>query len=392
MPFPLLEKVFLLKAAGMDQFVVRAGRKMRLGYTTGSCAALAARAAVRMLLTGREESRSALMTPNGVMVDVALHEVNLSEGRASCAVQKDAGDDPDATNGIFVHAAVWRTAEKGVAVEGGVGVGRVTKPGLDQPVGAAAINSVPRRMIESEVLAVCDEFGYAGGVGVLISIPGGEAIAAKTFNPKLGIEGGLSVIGTTGIVEPMSTRAMIDSIRVEMNVLRAGGETGVILTPGNYGESFLRSMPSIALRPHVKCGNFVGESLDAAADLGFADVLLVGHIGKLIKLAGGIMDTHSRTADCRLELLALQAALAGAEQALVRRLLEATTVDDGLSLLGGLHGAVIAGILERAEAYVRRRAGDGLKTGIVSFSNHAGLLGVSQGAGALLALWEKTSG
>lgn len=345
-----------------------------------------------MLLGGTRECSAALVTPKGVRVEVPLHDIEISNGRASCSVQKDAGDDPDVTNGIFVHAAVRRTDGRRVAIDGGAGVGRVTRPGLDQPVGAAAINSVPRRMIENAVLAACEEFGYEGGVAVEISVPGGEAIAAKTFNPRLGIEGGLSIIGTSGIVEPMSLRAVADTVRVEMSVLRAGGNEDLILTPGNYGENFLASMPSIALRPHVKCSNFIGESLDAAVDLGFSAVLIVGHAGKLIKLAGGVMDTHSRVADCRMELLALHAALAGAAQPLVRRILEAATVDEGLSLLGGLRAEVIGSLLERAEAYVGRRAGPGLATGLVLFDGGRSLLGISKGAGSILSRWEETGG
>ena len=376
----------------MEHFITKAGRTLRLGYTTGSCAALAARAATRMLLTGREETTSSLITPKGMEVEVTIRDVVVSAEEAGCSVRKDAGDDPDVTDGVLVRATVGRAPGGAVLIDGGEGVGRVTKPGLDQPVGAAAINSVPRRMIEREVRAVCDDLGYTGGISVVIGISGGEALAARTFNPNLGIVGGLSVIGTSGVVEPMSTRAIIDTIRVELRVLRAEGVADVILTPGNYGEDFLRAMPAIARRPYVKCSNFIGEALDAAVELGFGGVLAVGHIGKFIKLAGGVMDTHSRVADCRLELLALHAALAGAEPALLRRILEAATVDDGLNVLDDRLDAVVAGALERAESYLRRRAGDALAVGLVLFSNSRGLLGVSRGAGALLARWEETSG
>ncbi len=372
---------------------------MRTGYTTGCCAALAAGAAARMLLSGTAAAEATLRTPAGVRVTVPLRDVFVGADEARCAVVKDAGDDPDATNGVLVFATVRRAAARGVGIDGGPGVGRVTRPGLDQPVGAAAINSVPRRMIAEAVREACEETGCdfnedggGGGFSVVISIPGGEEIAARTFNPRLGIVGGLSVIGTTGIVEPMSTRAVVDTLRAELSMLRAEGADGVILTPGNYGEAFLRDCPAVALRPHAVCSNFVGEALDEAGRLGFGSVLLVGHFGKFVKLAGGVMDTHSRSADCRMELLALGAALAGADAAVVRRVLDAATVDDGLESLGGLRAAAVAALLARAEAHCARRIGAGADVGVVVFSNRFGLLGRSAGAERILSRWEKTGG
>lgn len=376
----------------MEHFVTKAGKSLRLGYTTGSCAALAARAATCMLLSGRVERESSLVTPKGIRVTVPLYGAKLGDAEATCAVRKDAGDDPDITDGILVYATVRRLADNTVDIDGGPGVGRVTKPGLDQPAGAAAINSVPRDMIEREVRAVCGEFGYGEGISVVVSIPGGEAIAAKTFNPELGVVGGLSVIGTSGMVEPMSTQAVVDTIRVEMNVIRSGDGDGVILVPGNYGEAFLRGRPDIARRPRVKCSNFIGESLDIAVALGFREVLIVGHMGKLVKLSGGVMDTHSRVADCRMELLALHAAIRGAGPETLRRVLAAVTVDDGMAALGDERDAVIDTVLERAESYCRRRVGGALATGLAAFSNRAGMLGISKGAAEMLARWENASG
>ena len=163
----------------------------------------------------------------------------LDDGRtARCAVEKDAGDDYDITDGMLIRAAVKRCAAPGIRIDGGEGVGRVTKPGLDQPVGAAAINRVPRRMIREQVETVCDELGYDGGMEVIISIPGGEAAAARTFNPVLGVIGGLSILGTSGIVEPMSEQAIVDTISLQQRQAAAQGSEGLILTPGNYGEDF----------------------------------------------------------------------------------------------------------------------------------------------------------
>lgn len=372
------------------------GRSLRDGYTTGSCAALAAQAATRMLLTGTVVTEASLTTPKGVCLTVPVCDASVGSAQVCCAVVKDAGDDPDVTNGMSVYATVRRTDGCGVEIDGGEGVGRVTKPGLDQPVGAAAINSVPRKMIEREVRAVCGECGYDGGIRVIVSIPGGERAAAKTFNANLGIVGGLSVLGTSGIVEPMSVRAVVETIRVGMNVVRAQGEAGVIVTPGNYGESFLRAMPDISRKPHVVCSNYIGEALEIAAESGFREVVVVGHAGKLVKLSGGVMDTHSRTADCRLELLALHAALAGVGVPALHRVLDAVTVDDGFAVLeefGVRREAVVDGLLARAESYCRRRAGAGVEVvGVVVFSNRLGLLGMSVGAREALARWEKSGG
>lgn len=391
--------------------MTRAGEKPRSGYTTGSCAALAARAAARMLLTGGPETESCILTPAGTRLAVPLREVSIVCGendgsvvRARCAVVKDAGDDPDVTNGLLVFAEAARSADSGVTIDGGVGIGRVTRPGLDQPVGAAAINSVPRRMIEAEVRAACAELGHdvdapGGGITITVSIPGGGSVASRTFNPHLGVEGGLSVLGTTGIVEPMSTRAIVETVRLELRVLRETGAAGVILTPGRYGETFLRSTMTAAVPPRrlVLCSNFIGEALDAAAELGFADVLIVGHIGKIVKLAGGVMDTHSRVADCRLELLALHAALEGAPAPLLRRILGAATADDGLDSIneeGGeaMRDAVAASLLERAEMYCARRTAGRARAGVVAFSNRSGLLGRSPGARRIMTEWEGTAG
>ncbi len=224
----------------LEQFITKDNQVLRCGYTTGSCAAAAAKAAALLLLSGKPVPQISLDTPKGVPLTLTVRNVTAGQGWASCAVRKDSGDDPDVTNGVLVYAKVQRIPEREVRIDGGVGVGRVTKPGLDQPVGAAAINRVPRQMIARELEALLDESDAPGGFSVEISIPEGVALAKKTFNPHLGIVGGISVLGTSGIVEPMSEQALLDSIRVELNVQRAAGQTYALLTPGNYGETFLR--------------------------------------------------------------------------------------------------------------------------------------------------------
>jgi cobalt-precorrin-5B (C1)-methyltransferase len=364
----------------------KGAQKLRCGFTTGCCAALAAKAAVTMLLSGKAPDTISVLTPKGLTVEVPVLEASASGAQARCAVRKDSGDDPDITNGALIYASVSLCQTPGVAIDGGGGVGRVTKPGLDQPVGAAAINSVPRRMIASEVLSVCSRYGYKGGISVIISIPEGAALAAKTFNPKLGIEGGLSVLGTSGIVEPMSTRALVDSIGLELRQLAAEGYRKVILTPGSYGEAFLKTTPYHSHAPTVKLSNFIGESLDFAAAYGFKSILMVGHAGKLVKLAGGVMNTRSDVADCRCEILASHAAVCGATPATARALLNAVSADACFDILeeSGLLETVLTSVLFKIQEHLRRRAGSRTEIGAVMFSNVRGYLGQTETARSII--------
>lgn len=328
------------------------GRRLRRGYTTGSCAAAAAKAATWMLLSGQDIGSVSIATPNGAMLSLSVQDIRRDDREASCAVQKDSGDDPDITNGVLVYAKATR-AKSGIAIDGGAGVGRVTKPGLDQPVGAAAINSVPRRMIEVGVRQVCHEMGYEGGIDIEISIPGGEEMAAKTFNPRLGIVGGLSVLGRTGIVEPMSDAALVETIRVELKVLYAGGSREALLVPGNIGEDFAGSL-GIDGRSHVKCSNYIGDALDIASELGFLRILLVGHAGKLVKLALGMLNTHSKYGDGRMEALAACAIKAGAPTDVLQALLDCATTDAAIALLAEQN------LLEPTAGFLGARIGDTL--------------------------------
>ncbi|MBQ9392549.1 MAG: cobalamin biosynthesis protein CbiD, partial [Oscillospiraceae bacterium] len=283
----------------------------------------------------------------------------------------------------------------GVTVDGGEGVGRVTKPGLDQPVGAAAINSTPRRMIEENVAAVCAAAGYTGGVAVTVSIPGGAEIAQRTFNPRMGVEGGLSVLGTSGIVEPMSTRALADTVRLELRQLRAEGEDTVLLVPGNYGHDFAENELGLSVERCVSCANFIGEAIDAAVELGFRQILLVGHVGKLVKLGIGVTNTHSSAGDGRMETLAACAALAGAEGDLIRGVLGCATTDAALTLLAqaGRKEDVCALLGSRIDDTLNRRVPPGVEIGCVMFTNRAELgpvLWRSENAERLTKNWRRT--
>ena len=371
---------------------VRSGTKqLRMGYTTGACAALAASGAVRMLLTGIVPEAVSLLTPKGLSVDVPLHKCKKTDTGAMCAVQKDSGDDPDITNGCIVQAFVSLTGEE-IIIDGGEGVGRVTKPGLDRPVGDAAINTVPRRMIAEAVEAVCTEEGYDGGVRVVIAVPGGEEMARKTFNPALGVEGGISILGTSGIVEPMSMQALVDTIELEIRQAVLSGVTRLVLTPGNIGKAFFQTLGVDENRIRVvRCSNFIGEALDAACAEHIPQVLLAGHTGKLVKIAGGIMQTHSRYADCRMELFCAHAALRGASQRVCADIMDCATTDAALDVLEEAHlaEAVLDSLATAVQKHLDRRAGQAPKTGAVLFSRDGELVTYTKGAKELLAEWKE---
>lgn len=370
---------------------------LRFGYTTGSCATAAAAAAAQMLLCGDEVSTVDFMTPKGIKLQLDIEHITREENRVRCGVKKDAGDDPDITDGIYIYAVAEISDEPGVQIEGGIGVGRVTRPGLDQPVGASAVNHVPREMITREVSQVMEHARYDGGIRITIEIPEGVSLAAKTFNPRLGIEGGISVLGTSGIVEPMSEEALKATIRAELSVRRAEGHQDVVLVPGNYGLDFLRERAmsrdnlqngsaslncelqedhNIDANSAVKCSNFIGDAIDMAAALGFTEVLLVGHIGKLIKLSGGIFNTHSRQADARIDLLVSAGVRADVPQEILKKLYDTVTTEDALRMLDEHHmlRPVMDAVKERIDYYLRQRAGDRLEIRAVLFSNVYGEL------------------
>lgn len=370
----------------MEEYIVKGGKKLRLGYTTGSCAAAAAKAAAFMLLTGRRMEQVTLLTPKGIRLELPVREIDMGPEAVSCAIEKDSGDDPDVTGGTLIFAEVSRCEDGGIAINGGVGVGRVTKPGLDQPVGAAAINSVPRQMIREAVEEVRALTDSREGLRVVISVPEGEALAKKTFNPRLGIVGGISILGTTGIVEPMSEQALVETIRVELRQRRESGAAYVLLTPGNYGSDFIRDGLGIDPAIAVQTSNFIGDALEICRELGFRGAVLVGHIGKLVKLAGGMFNTHSKHGDCRMELIAAHAAAAGLAAERVGEILQCVSCDDALRILRevNLCGQTMDRLMERIAFHLQAKAGEELEIGAIAFSKVYGLLGQTAGADSLL--------
>ena len=361
---------------------------MQYGFTSGSCAAAAAKAAVYMLLSGRRKTEITIETPKGIPYHAKVEHIKIQETEVSCAVQKDGGDDPDVTTGAWIYAAVSICEENNnqIEIDGGIGVGRVTRPGLDQPVGNAAINTVPRQMIAKEVSEVCHLFDFQGGIKVVISVPEGENLAAQTFNPRLGIKGGISILGTSGIVEPMSEKALIESIHVEMKQHFCQGENYILVTPGNYGADYLREHMSIPFENNIKCSNYVGETIDMAIDMGVKGILFVAHIGKFVKVAAGIMNTHSHCADGRMEVLCASAIRAGGSLECAREILEAGTTDEALAVLDsyGILKETMAVVMEKIQFYLDHRSYEQILLGAVVFSNVYGLLGQTRDAEELI--------
>lgn len=363
-------------------------KELRKGFTTGSCGAAAAKAALYMLLTGSVKDEIEIITPGGAVFRTEVKDIFRGENRVRCAVVKDGGDDPDVTTGLHVTAEV-RAEERTdgtleIRIEGGPGVGRVTLPGLDQPVGNAAINRVPRQMIEKELSEVAELLDFRGRIRVILSVPGGEAAAERTFNPRLGIEGGISILGTTGIVEPMSTRAILDTIRVELNQRKALGDRIAAVSPGNYGLNFMKETYGYDLNRSVKCSNYVGDTVDMVREMDFRGMLLTGHIGKLIKVSGGIMNTHSKEGDARMELLAAGVIRAGGSMDTLRGILNCRVTEEALGIIQAESPALLRksmeSVMDRILYYLRKRAGEELPVECILYSNEFGLLAASPGA------------
>ncbi len=427
-----------------DKYIIRGDRRLRFGYTTGSCAAAAAQAAAQMLFSRKAVDVVRLTTPKGITLFLEPLACIWDEQSVGCAIRKDAGDDPDVTDGLLVYAHVRKCGREeclrqmgqygwnaegaatvvsgadqitesmnasddvcpaigsnamplcsadgkktslcaAISLRGGEGVGTVTLPGLEQPVGAPAINKVPREMILKEVQEVCGEYGYTGGLEVTISAPEGRELAAKTFNPRLGIEGGISILGTSGIVEPMSEQALVATIEVELRQKSVQSKY-VLVTPGNYGTEYLKDNFPFGAEDAVKCSNYVGQTIDLAVNLELYGLLFVAHIGKFVKVAGGIMNTHSREADARMEILASAALAAGVDADHARQVLRAVTTEEGLRILHetDVWQQTLALLTEKIGYYLNRRAQGRLKVGAVIFSNAYGELGRTEEADEIL--------
>jgi len=329
---------------------------LRSGLTTGSCATATSLAAARLLLTGLRDDAVSITLPKGKVVQMRLEFCRCEGERAEAGTLKDAGDDPDVTHGALLYSQVRLLDEPGVRFVAGEGVGTVTRPGLVLAVGEPAINPVPRRMISEHLQQLADECDYRGGFEVTVNVQGGEALALKTMNPRLGILGGLSILGTSGIVRPFSCAAYIASIHQGIDVAHTNGYTHIAACTGNASEDTMRrvyGLPEIAL---IEMGDFVGAVLKHLRKVPVPRLTLCGGFGKISKLAAGHMDLHSRHSSIDLPQLAGWAADIGADTDLQAAIIAANTSQQALALAHaagiGLGDAVCAHALAFARSIV----------------------------------------
>ena len=385
-------------------------KSLRSGYTTGTCASAAAKAAANFLLTGKEPDSVNQKLPEGEEGIWYPKPCTDPGYEGFFQVQKDAGDDPDVTDRSWICARVspisrprltelkdsgrgyWLEDYPDLYINGGTGIGIATKPGLSCPPGHYAINPVPRSMIAAAVWQTCQQAAYEGCLEVQVAIPEGQRLAEKTFNPRLGIEGGISVLGTTGIVKPMSEEALLETIRLDIHMKGTAGEKILLLAPGNYGENFLRENMGVPLGEAVLCSNFVGDAVAMLVKEQIRQVLFVGHIGKLVKVSAGVRNTHSRYGDGRMEQMAELLQTAAPENAALRQaVLQCNTTEEAVSLLreAGSAEQTLNLLAARVKAQLEEWSGGQLKAQVVTFSSAYGILGKTSQADELLTQWKR---
>lgn len=324
----------------MEEHVYIDGKKYRRGYTTGSCATAASKAAVHMLLTKNKIEIINIDTPKGIPLSLKVHNVNICSDYVQCSIEKDGGDDIDATHTMHIYAKAEfiDRADEDIVVAGGIGVGVVTKKGLSVEVGKAAINPVSMKMIHTEVRKVIGSdsrsiIGEDKSLKITIFAPEGVEIAKKTFNPRLGIVGGISILGTTGIVEPMSDDGWKKSLSIELQMKKEQGLDKIILVPGNHGEKFIKENLGLDMKYVVRTSNFIGYMLKEAQRIGYKKILMAGHIGKYIKISAGIFNTHSKVADARNEIMIANLAMMKAPYEFLEQINECVTAEGAVELI-----------------------------------------------------------
>lgn len=386
----------------IDEFVYVDGKKYRRGYTSGSCACGATKAALIMLLEKRNINEVRIGTPKGVDLDLKIDNISRGKDWVQCSVKKDGGDDIDATHGMDIFARLELVQADQVPdfrsdldsdylfITSGQGIGRVTKKGLDIRPGRPAINRVPLKMILKEVQETLDEadldiYDYLGVRKILVTIfaPQGQEIAKRTFNSNLGIEGGISIIGTTGIVEPMSDEGWKKALSAELAIKRAEGREAIILVPGNIGRYIMAKSYGADLDGIVKMSNFIGYMLMETKRLGFRKVIIGGHIGKLIKLSGGITNSHSRVADARSEIMVANLALLGAPLELLKEVDACLSTDAMVDIIRDAGYSKVFKVLadkaaSKAKVYMRLGQEDHMDIEVYLFSMDGSLLAKSQ--------------
>lgn len=400
----------------MEQYVNKYQKNLRCGITTGTCATAAAMAATSKLLLGIDNKEVTIVTPKNVKVQVAVFAddtyvgiINNNDNNryesVSFYVIKDSGDDPDVTNQCKVYATVTKITDDyhvsdaefyddsypNIYLAGGIGIGRVTKEGLEQEIGKPAINVVPRGMIIKAVYEVMQMAGYEGKLKVTISIPNGEELALKTFNPRLGIEGGLSILGTSGILEPMSEKAIVDTIETLIKQQASLGNKNLLVTPGNYGQGYVQDYFKMSLENSIKCSNYIGDTIDLAISYGMERFVLIGNVGKLCKLAAGIMNTHSKVADGRCEVFATHTALKGGSSELIAKIMNSITTEEILDILDseGMVQCVMDSIMRKIDEVMAHRCAGKLKYAVYLFSEKRGFLGCTKDAEIIISEYKK---
>ncbi|HBF7898988.1 cobalt-precorrin-5B (C(1))-methyltransferase [Clostridioides difficile] len=407
----------------MEEYVYIDGKKYRRGYTTGSCATGASKAAVYMLITKNRINTINIDTPKGIPLLLKVDNINISDTFVECSIKKDGGDDIDATHtmDIYVRAEIVSKNDKNkgyltlkdidslstnseckselykfIRVYGGIGIGVVTKKGLSVDVGKPAINPTPLKMINHEIRKLIgDNFESILGndkvLKITIFAPQGETVAKKTFNPRLGIVGGISIIGTTGIVEPMSDEGWKKSLSIELQMKKEQGLDKIILVPGNHGEQFIREKLNLDIKYVVRVSNFIGYMIKEAQRIGYKKILMAGHIGKFIKVSAGIFNTHSKVADARSEILVANLALMGARYEFLNKINQCVTTEEAVELINNSEYREVYNILsnkcrERVKQYLNEDSGD-IDVEVIIFSMDKSLLGKSDNTDDLVEVF-----
>lgn len=407
----------------MEEYVYIDGKKYRRGYTTGSCATGASKAAVYMLITKNRINTINIDTPKGIPLLLKVDNINIFDTFVECSIKKDGGDDIDATHTMDIYARAEIVAKndknkgyltlkdidslstnseckselyKFIRVYGGTGIGVVTKKGLSVDVGKPAINPTPLKMINHEIRKLIgDNFESILGndkvLKITIFAPQGDTVAKKTFNPRLGIVGGISIIGTTGIVEPMSDEGWKKSLSIELQMKKEQGLDKIILVPGNHGEQFIREKLNLDIKYVVRVSNFIGYMIKEAQRIGYKKILMAGHIGKFIKVSAGIFNTHSKVADARSEILVANLALMGARYEFLNKINQCVTTEEAVELINNSEYREVYNILsnkcrERVKQYLNEDSDD-IDVEVIIFSMDKSLLGKSDNTDDLVEVF-----
>lgn len=353
-------------------------KKLKSGYTTGSCAAAGTKAALLFLLKKVVPTEVEIDALSGEKLHIPIKQVKVSKGEIWAEVIKDAGDDPDITHGVSVFTKVILNNNGNVRFFAGDGIGIITKAGLSVPVGQPSINPGPRKMMTN----VVHELLPAGqGCDITIAIPLGKELAKRTLNPILGIKGGISVIGTSGIVRPMSEEGFKNSLTPQIDVALAAGFSNQIFVPGKIGENIAVNL-GLPQQAIVQTSNFIGYMLEYAADKNLAGILLLGHLGKLVKVAAGNFYTHSKISDARLETMAAYSALLGMDKEGVKKIFDCITTEAAMEVVEEYHleDKLYPLLCKRASSRAMQHIFQKLQVGTIMATLKGKILGMDENA------------